>query len=165
MKIKSLVALFISAIVLTSCGSDEPSGNSIQVNGQSFKVISASLLGVSISGDGHAAISLTSVTSSASTNTITLDFDYSPNSPVSGTYSFPVTSGNRYLDEFLTNYTKTVISGTGTTINSTTLDFGHITVQDNGGDNYTVTMDLTMVDGTVIKGKYRGEFVVMFNNS
>jgi hypothetical protein len=50
-------------------------------------------------------------------------------------------------------------------MNSTTLDFGHITVQDNGGDNYTVTMDLTMVDGTVIKGKYRGEFVVMFNNS
>jgi hypothetical protein len=166
MKIQSLFSFLIVTVLLASCGSDEvTSGNSIKIDGQSFKVVSASLLGVSISGEGHAAISLTSIASSSSTKTLTLDFEYSPSAPVAGNYSFPQTGTDRYLDDFLTNYTEMTISGTGSTSTSTNLDFGKITVQDHGGDNYTVTIDITMMDGTVIKGKYRGDFVVMFNNS
>jgi hypothetical protein len=162
--LKFLSLLLFVSLVLVSCGSDEPSAG-ISIAGKSFKVISASLLGVSISGDGHATISLTSVTNTSTSKTLSLDFDYSPSSPVSGSYSFPQAGSDRFLDDYLTNYTEITFSGGGSSVNSTNLKSGKITIQDNGNDNYTVTMDLTMLDGTVIKGKYRGDFIVMFNNS
>ena len=162
-KLKSLTLLVIISLIITSCGSDEPSAG-ISIDGKAFNVISASLLGVSISGEGHATISLTSATSSGLTKTISLDFEYAPTSPVSGNYSFPQVGTDRFLDDWLTNYTEINISGGGS-VESTNLESGKITVQDHGNDNYTVTMDLTMIDGTIIKGKYRGVFTVMFNNS
>jgi len=160
--VKFLTLLLFVSIILASCGSDEPSAG-ISIDGKSFNVISASLLGVSIGGDGHASISLVSANNSMS-KTLSLDFEYSPNSPISGNYSFPQVGNDRYLDDWLTNYSEITLSGTGN-IYSTNLESGKITVQDNGNSKYTVTMDLTMIDGTVIKGKYSGVFTVMFNNS
>jgi hypothetical protein len=160
--VKFLTLLLLVTFILSSCGSDEPSGG-ISVDGKSFNVISASLLGVSIGGDGHATISLISGNSSMS-KTLSLDFEYSPTSPVSGNYSFPQAGSDRYLDDWLTNYTEITLSGSGS-VYDTNLESGKITVLDNGNNNYTVTIDITMVDGTVIKGKYRGAFTVMFNNS
>ncbi|HEY3429968.1 MAG TPA: hypothetical protein VGK39_04765 [Cyclobacteriaceae bacterium] len=160
--VKSLLLLLLVSLILVSCDSDEPSAG-VTIDGKSFNVISASLLGVSIGGDGHATISLTSANSSMS-KTLSLDFEYSPNSPIEGNYSFPQVGSDRYLDDWLTNYSEITLSGGGS-INSTNLETGKITIQDNGNNNYTVTMDLTMIDGTIIKGKYRGAFLVTFNNS
>lgn len=164
---KSILTLWICCIVfLSSCGSDEtPSTvNSITLNGSSFKILFPSLIGVSIGGQGHAGISFTSLTNSGLSKTLSIDFEYSPNDPISGSYSFPQAGSDRYLDDFLTNYTEINISGGGSPY-STELETGRITIQENGGDNYTVTIDLKMLDGKVFKGKYRGVFTVAFNNS
>jgi len=160
--VKSLTLLLFVSLIIASCGSDEPSAG-LSIDGKSFNVLSASLLGVSIGGDGHATISLTSANSTVA-KTISLDFEYSPTSSVSGNYSFPQVGTDRYLDDWLTTYDEISFSGGGSST-STNLESGKITVKDNGNNKYTVTMDLRMIDGRVIKGKYSGTFTVMFNNS
>jgi hypothetical protein len=165
MKRKSILMILICSIAFVSgCGDETPSTlNTIKLDGGSFKVLFPSLLGVSIDGEGHISVSLSNITNSGISKTLSIDFEYSPNEPISGSYSFPVEGTDRLLDDFLTNYTEMDISG-GSDY-STELESGRITVTENGGDNYTITMDLTMLDGKVFKGTYRGDFQVAFNNS
>lgn len=160
--------LFVIALVpcVMGCGSDddEPTTkSSITLDGQSFKIHSASLIGVSLDGEGHATINFVS-TDGSLTKSLGIDIEYSPDQPVSGTYSFPQSGTDRYLDDWLTNYTEMTQTSSGVNSESASLVEGSVTVRDNGGSNYTVTMDLTMEDGKVFKGTYQGQMQTVFNN-
>lgn len=161
MKRKSILMFWIASIILlTGCGDDTPTTvNAITLDGDAFKITAPSLIGVSIDGEGHAAISFANATSSSS-KVLSIDFEYSPNEDIDGTYSYPQEGTDRYLDEFLTSYTEF----SGNNFYSTELESGSITIKNNSGDNYTVTLDLTMVDGKKFEGKYSGKFQVAFNN-
>ena len=168
-QVTTFAFVLCSIILLSGCGSDETptTSNSVKFNGSSFSVLSASILGVSIDGEGHAGISFTNVTNSGISKTLTIDIEYSGNGSVEGRYSYPQAAGDLYLDEFLTNYTEIDISGGGSEY-FTQLEGGGngtVTVQHHGGDNYSVTMDLVMEDGSEFTGKYRGNFVVVFNDN
>jgi hypothetical protein len=159
LKLPLLLSL-ISLVWLAGCSSDDDAKpqNTITLDGQPFKITSASLIGVSIDGEGHAGISFTNVSSTKS-KILSIDFEYSPNEPISGTYSYPQGS-DRYLDDILTYYTEIE----GSSFNDTDLEEGTVTIVENGGSNYTVTINLTMLDGKVFSGTYKGKFVVAFNN-
>lgn len=160
--------LFVLALllVLISCSSDdaEPSVvNTITLDGQAFSIQSATLLGVSMDGEGHAGITFVS-TDGTLTKSLGIDFEYTADVSVSGTYSYPQNNTDRYLDDWLTNYTEMTYSSSSSDSQSTNLQEGTVTVKDNGGSNYTVTIDLVMDDGKVFKGKYQGKMQTMFNN-
>lgn len=146
---------------LGSCTSDEApdNENSLKLDGQSFSVLFASIQGVAINGEGHAGITLGS-TNGTSTKTLTIDFEYAGDSDVEGSYAYPLTSGTMLLNDFLTNYVE--FEGTSTT--SFSLLEGTTSVINNGGNNYTVIIDLTMEGGKTFSGTYTGDFVVGFNN-
>lgn len=158
--------LFVLALlpILMSCQSDdEPTTiNTVMLDGQPFKIQSASLLGVSVDGEGHAGITFLSADGTI-TKSLSMDIEYSPNTPVSGNYSFPQNNTDRYLDDWLTNYT-VMTQASGGSAESTSLQEGTVTLKDNGGSNYSVTIDLKMVDGKVFKGTYQGQMQTVFNN-
>lgn len=159
-KIKSTLVSLFFAFILIGCSDDENGPqNSIQLNGSSFKITAATLVGVSLDGEGHAAITFSNVSNSSSKN-LTIDFEYSPSQSLSGTYSFPQ-GNNRYLDDFLTNYNQFVNSE----YYSTELETGTLILTDHGNSNYTVTIDLTMLDGKVFSGTYKGKIASQFQNS
>jgi hypothetical protein len=159
-KIKPALFSLLLTILLLGCSDDENGPqNSITLNGSSFKITTATLIGISIDGEGHAAISFSNVTNTSNKN-LTIDFEYSPNQTLSGTYSFPQ-GNNRYLDDFLTNYSEFINQG----FYSTELEEGTLTLTDHGNSNYTVTIDLTMLDGKVFSGTYKGKIASQFQNS
>lgn len=162
--IKALLLFMALLPAFISCDSDDETStvNNITMDGEPFTVHSASLIGVSMDGEGHAAVNLVNTDGSVS-KSLSIDFEYSPNASVSGTYSFPQEGTDRYLDDWLTNYS--VMSHSGGSSESTNLLEGTVTVKDNGGSNYTVTVDLKMVDGQLFKGTYQGKMQAMFNNS
>jgi hypothetical protein len=159
----SAFCLLLMGLLLQSCAVDNidpTSENTLKVNGETFEVTMASLLGISLEGEGHAALTFTG-TNGVLTKVLTIDFEYSPSEDVSGTYAYPSASGSRNLNNFLTNYTEMPVTGA---VYATNLEKGTVTVKDNGDSNYTITMDLLMNDGKVFKGTYRGEVQTVFNN-
>jgi hypothetical protein len=50
-------------------------------------------------------------------------------------------------------------------LTSSNLKSGTVTISHNGGNNYTVDMDLVMNNDLVFSGSYTGEFSVMFMNN
>ena len=164
MKSHNLSYIFVVIFsIISACSSDDDlsTSNSLQINGEPFTVTSASILGVSLGGAGHAAITLVS-TNLSTTRTLTIDFDYVANQPIAGDYAYPQSANQGLLDDWLTNYSE--FNGT-TSSNSLHLQEGELTIIDNGGNNYTITMDLTMDDGTTkFSGTYQGDFQVFFNN-
>lgn len=163
---KSLLLALALLPGLMSCQSDDdkPStSNTVMLDGESFKIQSASLVGVSLDGEGHAAITFVNTDGSTS-KSLGIDFEYAANTSVSGTYSFPQNDTDKYLDDWMTNYTVMTQSSSGVTSESTNLLEGTVTVKDNGDSHYTVTIDLIMVDGKVFKGTYQGKMQAVFNN-
>ncbi|WP_152425175.1 hypothetical protein [Nafulsella turpanensis] len=156
------ITLFLFVFLLSACTKEgmSPSGNSLTLNGAPFEVATVSLLGVSLEGEGHAGLTFTG-REGTTAKTLTVDFEYSPAQAVDGTYAFPQTNGARLLNDWLTNFTEFNFSGE---TNSTNLEKGTVTIKDNGDSNYTVTIDLTMTDGKVFKGTYRGDVQAVFNN-
>ena len=160
-------ALILSMVFLFSCNEDDAgtrTENSIQLNGTSFSIASATILGVSLDGEGHAGLSLIS-NSGTLVKTLTIDFEYSPDEPLEGDYAFPQAAGSRLLDDWLTNYTITEITGSSSSSESEHLQEGTMTLVSNGGNNYSVFIDLIMDGGSVFKGTYTGVFTVVFNNA
>ncbi|MCG8321505.1 MAG: hypothetical protein MI921_18520 [Cytophagales bacterium] len=157
------IFVFVSIFAITSaCSSDDdsPPPNTLTMDGEAFAVTTANILGVSLDGEGHVAITLVS-TDLSNTQTLTIDFDYVVGESIEGDYAYPKSGDLRLLDNWLTNYVE--FQGTSSTAGSN-LEEGELTVIDNGDNNYTITMDLTMVDGKVFSGSYTGDFQVTFNN-
>lgn len=161
MKLTKILVL-ISVVAFFSCSEDDgtQTQNSIRVDGEAYKVVAPSLVGVSLDGEGHAAI--TFVNSSSSTmQSLTIDFEYSPGVSVSGTYVFPANGTDRLLNDWLTSHTWY----DGDDAYDTHLSTGTLIVKHGGADHYTVTLDLTMENGTVFTGTYKGEFTTQFQNN
>lgn len=160
---KMFLLLPVAIVCLSSC-SDSDDGpsmeNSMKMNGNAFQVTTVSLIGVSMDDEGHAGITFT-YTDGSITKALTVDFEYSPTAAVSGNYSYPLVNNERLIDEWLTSYTE--FNGSNETT-STNLEEGTLTLKDNGGSNYTITIELTMIDGKVFKGTYTGPVVAAFNN-
>jgi hypothetical protein len=152
--------LFASILVIQSCSDDDGPSSNITLDGSSFKVSSVTLLGISQDNEGHAALTFASVDGNNS-KILTVDFEYDGVTTVTGTYSYPQTGSNRFLDDWLTNYTE--VTGT-TEVTSTVLDTGTVTVTAHGNATYTVVIDLKMVDGQVFKGTYKGKVEESFFN-
>ncbi|HEU5292894.1 MAG TPA: hypothetical protein VFU05_19740 [Cyclobacteriaceae bacterium] len=161
MNVRNTLLIFGTILfVLSGCSDDAPtSQNSVKLNGQSFKITAATIAGVAIDGDGHAAISFVNATSTTS-KTLSIDVEYSGDSNVAGSYSYPQQAGDRLLIDALTYYSEMSQS----TMYSTTLASGSVTITKNGGNTYTVEMDLIMDDGKVFSGTYKGPFIAQFSN-
>ena len=165
MKSKRLINIVILAVAIlltTSCEKDDSApknSNSVKMNGSDFVIASASMIGVSIGDDGHTGITLVSG-SATQANTLTIDIESFTKETIEGDYAYPAESGKKLLDDWLTNYS--VFNETS--MNSSNLESGEVSITHNGGNNYTVNMNLTMNDGVSFIGEYTGEFQVMFNN-
>ncbi|MBK3515938.1 hypothetical protein [Carboxylicivirga marina] len=167
---KNLLKLSLGLLVcvaLFSCSKDEdekPSVNSVQLGEESFNVNGAVLQGIFVGEESIANISLINA-SAEQTKTLTISIEPSSEETIPGTYSYPLADGDMVMDNFLTNYT--VFEGEGESemaIESTSLESGTVTVTHNGGDNYSVVMDLTMEDETVFSGEYTGKFFVQIQS-
>ena len=157
-------SLFILAfaISLTQCEKDKetlPKNNSIKMDGNAFVVVSATMLGVSIEDDGHTAISLISGNASES-NVLTIDVNSFTQASIEGDYAFPEVDDKKILNNWLTSYSAFV----GSSVESSNLDSGDVSVIHNGKNNYTVIVDLIMDNGVIFTGTYSGDFQVMFYN-
>ncbi|MBS2213571.1 hypothetical protein KEM09_19340 [Carboxylicivirga mesophila] len=154
----SLLALAI--ISLIGCSKDDdPTVNNVKMNGESFKIVEASIMGLSVDNGGHTAISLISGNAN-NVQTLTIDIESFTRETLEGTYSYPVSEGDKALDDWLTNY----MFFEGTEPTTSNLADGTVTITHNKGDNYSIDMDLTMVDGLIFKGEYTGDFTVVFQN-
>jgi hypothetical protein len=161
--IKTYLLLIVAVVWFSGCSdsdSEPAAENTITMDGTAFKDAAVTLLGVSIDGEGHAGITFT-VTNGSLTKTLTVDFEYSPSASVTGTYSFPETNNHRLLDDWLTYYAE--FNGTSE-MTSTNLDAGTVTLEDLGSSRYKITVHLTMIDGTVFQGTYKGPVTAVFNN-
>ncbi|MCK5470119.1 MAG: hypothetical protein KAI99_16470 [Cyclobacteriaceae bacterium] len=92
---------------------------------------------------------------------LTIDIEYFTDQSIEGDYAFPQFETQRLLNDWLTNYSEF----DGTTNTSIHLQEGTLNVVHNGGNNYSITMNLTMDGEKVFSGTYTGEFEVFFNNS
>lgn len=159
------IYLLLIAVLIWFSGCSDSDGapaveNTITMDGTAFKEATVTLLGVSISDEGHAGISFTASNGSF-TKVLTVDFEYSPSENLTGSYAFPETNNHRLLDDWLTNYAE--FNGTSE-MTSTNLESGTLTLEDLGGSRYTITIHLVMIDGTIFQGTYKGPVTAVFNN-
>ena len=160
--LKKIIPLVVIITLSSQCSKDLLSSieNEVTMNGSSFPITVASILGTSISGQGHTVINLMSGTTSQVQN-LTIDIDAISEETLEGTYSYPLEGGDGELDNWLTNYT----AFEGTTQVSSTLEEGIVTLIHNSGKNYTIELYLLMKDETIFEGSYTGYFQVQFNNN
>ncbi len=162
MKLFKLSIALLACLSIFSCSSDDESKseNNVLMSDQSFSINAATLMGISMEGEGHSTINLINVTETQ-TKTLTIDVESFTKETIEGTYSYPTVEGDKVLDDWLTNY---AISE-GSEMTSANLENGVVSITHNGSDNYTIEMDLTMVDGVTFDGTYTGDFTVMFMNN
>ncbi|CAM1340546.1 hypothetical protein [Tenacibaculum aestuarii] len=156
----AFILLFTTVLVSCSSSDDTFNENNIKLNGESFTVASASIVGISLGEDGHSGITLVSG-NSAQVKTLTIDVPTFTKETIANTYSFPEEEGVLALDDFLTRYTYFENNSSV----STGLKSGTVTVKHNGDNNYSVTMDLLMNDDSTFKGTYTNDFQVIFSNN
>lgn len=157
----SAFCLLLMGLLFQGCAADNidpTSGKDLTMDGSPFEITVVTLVGISVEESGHAALAFTG-TNGTLTKVLNVDFEYSPDQPVDGTYSFPAASGARLLDDWLTNYTEMPLSGA---VYATTLEKGTVTVKDNGDADYTIKIDLEMLDGKIFKGTYQGAVQAVF---
>lgn len=158
---KSAFYLLLMSLLFQSCAVDNidpTSKNNLTMDGSPFDVTAVTLVGISLEESGHASLTFTG-TNGALTKVLNVNFEYDPAQPVNGIYSFPVVSGARLLDDWLTNYTEMPVTGA---VYATTLKKGTVTINDNGGADYTIEIDLEMNDGKIFKGTYQGAVKAQF---
>ena len=162
MKKLTFTLLALLPLILFSCSKDDesPSGNSVKMNDQQFKINGAAMLGISIDDSGHTGITLLNGTETQGTS-LTIDVESFTKETIEGNYSYPQTEDSKLLDNWLTNYMVYI----GYDMTSSNLQTGSVNIKHNGGTNYSVEMDLTMEDGVEFEGTYTGEFTVMFSNN
>jgi hypothetical protein len=157
-----ILSILLLAILFTQCEKDDSTpqnSSSIKMNDKEFIVTSASMTGVSIGDEGHTGITFVSGDGTQA-NTLTIDVESFTKETIIGNYAYPEESNIKLIDGWLTNYS--VFSNS--TIQSFNLKSGELSVAHNGGNNYTIHMNLLMVDSVTFNGSYTGDFQVMFNN-
>ncbi len=155
-KLLSFLASIIFFAILSCDSKDEPSienQNAIQLNGQTFSIETVEL--ILEDGDPTVAnIRFEGLNTNGNTQILDLWIAYDENETIAGTYSFPQ-GDDRLLYEALTSYE--VRRG----IDDSDIYFpesGSVQIQENGADNYTVTINLTMEGEHVFTGFYKGDF-------
>jgi hypothetical protein len=94
-----LLAILIAGVSACSDSDNGPSTeNSMKMNGSGFEVTTVSLIGVSLDGEGHAAVTFT-YTAGSVTKALTVDFEYSPAAQISGNYAYPSVNSERLIDD------------------------------------------------------------------
>ncbi|WP_439182291.1 hypothetical protein [Carboxylicivirga taeanensis] len=158
---KTTLALCIF-LSLLSCSKDDesPNSNSLKADGIDFSINEANIMGISAGDGGHTVINLIGGNASGVKN-LAIDIDTYTRETIPGSYSYPTEEGDKVLNDWLTNYMFT--DSEMTNITTSNLESGRVTITHNGGSNYTLDMDLTMVDGVTFTGIYRGDFSVMFS--
>nr|WP_319399158.1 hypothetical protein [uncultured Carboxylicivirga sp.] len=161
MKNFKFILLTLVTLAVFSCNKDDesPNGSSVTMNDKNFSINTAAILGVSIDDSGHTGITFASGTETQGT-ILSIDVESFTKETIEGHYSYPQTKDSKLLDNWLTNY----VTYDNSDMISSNLQWGNLTIKHNGGNNYTVEMDLTMEDGVVFEGTYTGEFTVMFMN-
>lgn len=157
MKSKLLSLSFILFITLLSCDSDDDKGgnqNNIDLNGQSFKITTATLIEIADDTEVYTSMQFVGVNSDGTFKDLAVALLRSPDETIAGTYTFPQ-ENTRYLDDWLTVYTD--YSDINNPLDYHLLE-GTVTVEANGGNNYKVTVDLTMEGQKFFTGFYKGEF-------
>ena len=159
--LKNIIVLLV-VISLTQCEEDEttPSfNNTIKMNGNDFAIVSASITGVSMGDFGYSSISFVN-SSETQGKSLTLNVESYTQATIEGDYAFPEVSGKKLMDDWLTVY----VDYDGTNLNTSELETGEVSITHNSGNNYTVSMNLEMVDEVTFTGSYTGDFIVMFYN-
>ena len=157
------VIVLLAVISFTQCDEDESSPsvvNTIKMNGNDFNIVSASMVGISMGDYGHTVISFVSG-SGTQAKSLDIDVESYTQATIDGDYAYPEVSGKKLMDDWLTDYT----TFDGTDITTSELETGEVSITHNGGNNYTVDMNLEMTDGTTFVGSYTGNFQVMFSNN
>jgi hypothetical protein len=156
------IFVLLTVILFTQCEEEEttPSlNNTIKMNGNDFAIVTASISGVSMGDFGHSSISFANG-SETQGKSLSINVESYTEATIEGDYAFPEVSGKKILDDWLTVY----VDYDGTNINTSELETGEVSVTHNSGNNYTVSINLEMVDGTTFTGSYTGDFIVMFYN-
>ncbi|NOQ27136.1 MAG: hypothetical protein GQ564_17385 [Bacteroidales bacterium] len=162
-KFSKCLIVLLTVILFTQCEEEEstPSfNNAIKMNGNDFSVVTASITGVSMGVLGHSSISFING-SETQGKSLTINVESFTQATIEGDYAFPEVSGKKILDDWLTVY----VDYDGTNINTSELETGEVSVTHNSGNNYTVSMNIEMVDGVTFTGSYTGDFIVMFNTN
>ncbi|HYF69691.1 MAG TPA: hypothetical protein VD884_16215 [Ohtaekwangia sp.] len=156
-----LIVLAIIPLLATSRDdkSSRSTQNSIKVDEAPFNVVVPMLLGVSSNNEGHAYFNFTNG-DFGNLKSLTVDFSYIGGGNVEGVYTFPENGTDRLLNNWLTEYTVFSVQEES----FVPLQAGTVTVKHHGDNDYEIKMDLTMEDGTVINGTYRGDFEAQFKD-
>ena len=157
--LKNIIVLLV-VISLTQCEKEETTSsfnNNIKMNGNDFAIVTASIMGVSMGVLGHSSISFANGSETQGKN-LSINVESFTQATIEGDYAFPEVSGKKILDDWLTDY----IVYDGTNINTSELETGEVSITHNSGNNYTISMNLEMVDGVTFTGSYTGDFIVMF---
>lgn len=157
------IIVLLTVISFTQCEEDESTPktiNTIKMDGNDFAVVSASMIGVSMEDFGSTSITFASGTGTQA-KTLSINVESFTQANIEGEYAFPEVTAKKLLDDWLTDYSVYE----GTSLYTSNLETGEVSVTHNSGNNYTVNIDLEMVDGVTFTGSYTGDFQVMFNNN
>jgi len=174
-----LIGLWLLSLTVVSCSSDDSgdkdanedvltNSNSLKINGETYAVMTPTLLGVSSRGEGHAAVAFPNTNATGDeTNILTIDFDYTGDRSVDGDYSYPAPEGQKGLTT-LTNYLEFVQINNETSVVSFSIKEGSFSIKHNENDNYTASINVIVENENgethTFEGEYTGDFVVQFNN-
>ena len=150
------LSLTLILLTLWSCGSDDESGNqnSINLNGQRFKITTATLLEIADDTEVYTSIQFIGLNSNGTFKDLAIALFRAPGESIEGTYTFPEANG-RYLDDWLTSYTD--YSDQNNPLDYHLLE-GTATIDALGGNKYKVSVNMTMDGEKVFTGFYKGEF-------
>lgn len=159
-KFSKCLIVLLTVILFIQCEKEEttPSfNNNIKMNGNDFAITAASITGVSTGVFGHSSISFTNGNETQGKN-LTINVESYTQATIEGDYAFPEVAGKKLMDDWLTDY----IIYDGTNITTSELETGEVNITHNSGNNYTISMNLEMVDGVTFTGSYTGDFIVLF---
>jgi hypothetical protein len=159
MKKLVMSALFLcTAIGMLSCSSDDDSSSNVGVtiNGEAFNGTVAILLKIETTENTY-SFTITDPSDLTNVKTITIGVTFPLAMSVTGDYAHPTTE-DRVFQEISFYSISNPATGSGTSsamFNGT----GTVTITDNGNENYTLVINMTMDDGVIVKGTFTDTFI------
>ncbi len=153
-KLCAYVLLFAMVSLQWSCSSesDDPGVTGITMDGKKIQVSVAQLLRISGTENNY-TFSLSDASDISNVKTVMVGVTFPLEATVTGNYNYPE-NGERVLLG-ISNYSILNATQTGSLLDGT----GLVSITDNSNNNYTLSLNLTMGDGTVIKGTHKGTFL------